>query len=61
MNVAPNSHASRAASQPTPMVLTNSELLREAEALALRIARSSLPMRDVSLVQALAARLRSAT
>jgi hypothetical protein len=61
MNVTPNSHASRAASQPTPMVLTNAELLREAEALTLRIARSPLPLRDVSIVQALVARLRSAT
>jgi hypothetical protein len=52
--------AQQAAAQRTPMVLTNGELLREADALALRIARSSLPMRDVALVQALAARLRSA-
>jgi hypothetical protein len=37
-------HAIAAAKQPTPLVLTNSELLREAEALAMRIARSNLPI-----------------
>jgi hypothetical protein len=35
-------HAQRAATQPAPMVLTNSELLREADDLALRIARSNI-------------------
>jgi hypothetical protein len=61
MSVAAPTYAQLAAKQPTPMVLTNRELLSEADALAMRIAHSNLPMRDVSIVQALAARLRSAT
>lgn len=43
-----------------PVTLTTRELLAEADGLALRIARSNLPTRDVRIVQELAARLRSA-
>lgn len=45
---------------PSPMVLTNAELIREADALALRLAHSPLPLRDAELVMALAARLKGA-
>lgn len=43
----------------SPMVLTTRELIEEADKLALRIAHSNLPARDVRVVQELAARLGS--
>lgn len=60
MNAGASTYAARAAAAPSPLVLTNAELLREADELALRIARSTLPVRDVRVVQALAARLKGA-
>lgn len=45
----------------SPLVLTTHELLQEAEAVATRIAHSSLPARDAMVVLQLAARLGNAT
>jgi hypothetical protein len=43
--------------QPSPLELTDEQLAAEGEAVAMRIAHSSLPVRDAAVVTSLAARL----